>query len=192
MAISSLSGSSFASLNQSSVSGMRPKSAADLLGEMDADQSGKVSKSEFAAFGEKLKTQGPKPPTTNSATAKGMPSADELFDKADANADSSISVDELSSMIAQAETQRSADGPGGSGKAGPPPGGGGPPPGGGGPPPGGGMSGASSAKSSSSSSASTSSTDDPADANGDGTVSAAEKLLYATTQSTESSGTSGV
>jgi hypothetical protein len=178
MAISGIGGTALSSINQTNVTGMRQKTAANMLEAMDTDKSGSVSKQEFVAFGEKLKAQGPNGPRPGGASAPKMPSADEFFNSADKNADDSLSVDELSSMMAKAETQMASagskpSGMGDAGKAGPH-GGGGPPPGGGM-----GMGGSSGAKSSADTSASsTSATSDPADTNKDGKVSASEQLIY--------------
>jgi hypothetical protein len=168
MAIGAIGSSGQASIGQANANAMRQKMAEKLLSAMDTDKSGSVSKEEFVAFGEKLKAQGP---AAGGSAAPVMPSSDELFGSADANGDQSLSVDELSSMMAQAETQGRAGGV----RGGPPPGG--PPPGG--PPPGG-----ASGSSKESSSSSSSKTTDPADANKDGTVSAAEKLIYSMTHPT--------
>jgi hypothetical protein len=175
MAIGAIGTSALSSINQTTVTAMRPKTAADMLEAMDTDKNGSVSKDEFVAFGEKMKAQGPKGPAPAGAKALTLPSADQLFASADDNGDNSLSVDELSAMMAQAETQRaSAGGMSGPGK--------GPPPAGaGGPPPGGGMKGASGATGTDDSSSASSATSDPADTNHDGTVSAAERLLFSLT-----------
>jgi len=183
MAIGGIGNSAHQGITQANVTGMRQKMAEKMATEMDTDKSGSVSKEEFVAFGEKLKAQAPKQSAGSGGTAPTMPSADKLFSAADANGDQSLSVDELSSMLAKAETQ----GPAGAMRGGPPPGG----------PPPGGMGGAGGAKgspggkaSSESHSSSTSKTTNPADTNKDGTVSAAEQLVYDMTHSTASAKTS--
>jgi len=188
MTIGSIGSSASSSIHQTDVTAMRQKTAASMLEDMDSDKTGSVSKEEFVAFGEQLKAHAPKGAGANGTSAPTLPSADKLFASADKNGDQSLSVDELSSMMAQAETQRAsaggaARGIGAAGKQQPP---GGP----GGPPPGGGKGGVSETKSSDNSSSSSSKTSDPADTNHDGTVSAAEKLIYSLTHPTASSGTS--
>jgi hypothetical protein len=187
MAISSIGSSALPNLAQASLTAMRQKTPASLLKDMDTDQSGSVSKDEFVAFGETLKADGPKASAPQGAAAPTLPSADAMFSATDTNGDSSLSVDELSSMMAQAETQRAASsgrqgGAQGAGKAGPPPGGGSPPPNGAT----GGAKGSAGASGSDESSSS-SKTTEAADTNKDGTVSAAEKLIYGLTHPTASS-----
>jgi Ca2+-binding EF-hand superfamily protein len=94
----------------------------ELFSKIDSDQDGKISKTEFSAFDEAMKQQGvqgaggppPPPPPSDSSGAGGSsmqapPSADIMFSTADTNGDDSLSVDELSSMLAEHET-RSATG----------------------------------------------------------------------------------
>ncbi|MGC4089984.1 MAG: EF-hand domain-containing protein [Polyangiaceae bacterium] len=158
--------------------------AQKLMKQMDADNDGKVSKQEFVAFGEKMKANGPKRAQASDAAAPSRadapqpPSADDMFAKADQDGDGSLSIDDLSAMIAEHETHAMARGGGHHGGA----------PGAGGPPPGGaaGGGGAPSADSGSSSSTSSESSD-PADTNHDGKVSAMEKLAYQLSQSSVSS-----
>jgi hypothetical protein len=173
MAISGI-GSSFSNI---SVGANAQDRAQQLLKQVDTDQDGQVSKQEFTAFGENMKAngarrpQGAQPPGAAGANAPAPPSADEMFAKADTDGDGSLSIENLSAMISEHETHAAARG---GHAGGPPPGGkppGGPPPGGGKPPADAG--GAAGAKSESSSVES-----DPADTDGDGTVSAAEKLIY--------------
>jgi EF hand len=176
MAISGV-GSSFSNLN---LTANVQERAQKLLQQLDSDADGKVSKPELAAMGEKMKANGPRRAEMgDAAAAKGAkapapPSADEMFAKADKDGDGSLSVEDLSAMMAEHEAHaaaRGGPGAGGPSPGGPPPGGappGGAPPGGGGAPPGG----AASSKSQASEEA------DPADTNGDGNVSAAEKLIY--------------
>ena len=178
MAIGGIGNSAHQGITQANVTGMRQKMAEKMATEMDTDKTGSVSKEEFVAFGEKLKAQAPKQSAGSGGTAPTMPSADKLFSAADANGDQSLSVDELSSMLAKAETQ----GPAGAMRGGPPPGG---------------MGGAGGAKgppggkaSSESHSSSTSKTTNPADTNNDGTVSASEQLVYDMTHPTTSAKTS--
>ena len=152
--------------------------AQKLLKAMDSDADGKVSKQEFAAMGEKLKANGPRRIETGDAAAsKGAnvrrpPSADQMFAKADKDGNGSLSVDDLSAMMTEHQTHA-------AGRGKPPPGAGGPPPGGA--PPGGAPGGPGGAGASGASSKASKDTD-PADTDGDGTVSAAEKLLYELTQ----------
>jgi len=185
MAVGGIGNSALSGINQANVTGMRQKMAEKVVSAMDTDKSGSVSKEEFVAFGEKLKVQGPKGMVAGGRAAPTMPSADELFTAADANGDQSLSVDELSSMMAKAETQGAAA----AMRGGPPPAGarhGGPPPGGAG-----GAKGSSGAKANTESNSTASSkTTDPADANKDGTVSSAEQLVYDMTHPTASAKTS--
>jgi len=152
---------------------------------MDSDGDGKVSKQEFTAMGEKMKANGPRSGElgaaaaskgTKGANAPAPPSADELFAKADKDGDGSLSVTDLSAMMAEQETHAAARGAPSRGGGAPPPGG--PPPGGAAPGGAGGPGGSGASGSSKSSSSSSSKDSDPADTNGDGTVSAAEKLIY--------------
>jgi hypothetical protein len=153
--------------------------AQKLMQEMDSDADGKVTKQEFAAMGEKMKANGPgraekgAAGASKGANAPAPPSADDLFAKADQDGDGSLSVTDLSAMMAEHETRAAARGGAPAGAGGPPPGG--PPPGG--PPPGGAPPGGATGKGASSSTEQTEDTD-PADTNDDGTVSAAEKLIY--------------
>ena len=169
-------------MTQANQTASRTEMAQRLLKDMDTDKSGTVSKDEFVAFGEKMKAQKSAPQGTNGPTP---PSTDQLFASADKNGDQSLSVDELSAMMAQAETQsRASDalgGPGGAGRSGGTGSMGRPPGGMGGAK--GGASGASASNDSSSSSSASSNTD-PADTNKDGVVSAAEKLIYEFTHPT--------
>lgn len=179
MAIGALGSLGSVNSSQLHVGGIKPKSATNVLEDMDADKSGSVSKAEFVAIGEKLKAAGPPGGGAVGGSGPTPPSADQAFSAADKNADASLSVDELSSMMAQAETRRATGAGGSSGRGGPTKAGG---PGGGGPPPGGSGMKTSSDSDSSSSSATT----DPADTNKDGTVSAAEKLIYELSHPTSS------
>jgi hypothetical protein len=174
MAISG-SSSGFSSLNLTSNVQDR---AQKLLQQMDSDADGKVSKQELAAAGEKMKANGPRRAELSDAAqgtkAPAPPSADAIFAEADKDGDGSLSVDDLSAMMAEHETHAAARGGRPAGAGGPPPGGGGPPPGGAPPGGAGGASGGGAAGSSSSASEDS----DPADTNGDGNVSAAEELIY--------------
>ena len=206
MTISGIGTSALSALTLGNKTPSRSELAQKMLNTMDTDQSGSVSKEEFVAFGQKLSAQGPATQRANAtkplsgANAPAPPSADKLFAAADQNGDQSLSVDELSSMLAQGETHARAaqgngnaqGGSGGPGSAGGPSGGA-PPPGMGGAP--GGMGGAAASKSGSStqdggSTGSSSSSTDPADTNEDGVVSATEKLLYELTHPSSSSSTS--
>ena len=154
--------------------------AQKLLQDMDSDGDGKVSKQEFTAMGDKMKANGPqRAEKGDTAAAKGAnapapPSAEGMFAKADKGGDGSLSVTDLSAMMAEHETHAAARGGPPSGAGGRPPGG--PPPGGA--PPGGAPPGGAAGSSSSANSSSESEDVDPADTNGDGNVSAAEKLIY--------------
>lgn len=113
MTISSLS-NSYSNFTQSPSTAGR---ATQLLGDMDTDKDGKVSESEFSAFDQLMSAQGsmgPPPPqsasvsssTTSSVSAtQGATSSQSVFATIDANADGSLSLDELTSMVAQADTQ---------------------------------------------------------------------------------------
>lgn len=166
MAISGLG----SNLSSYSVSTSAPDRAQKLLEQMDSDADGKVSKQELTSFDDSMKTKGARTPPAGSAggvkgaNAVSPPTVDEMFARADTDGDGSLSIENLSAMMSEHETHAAARGGHASG---PPPGG--PPPGG--PPPGGAGGGAASADSSSADS-------DPADSNNDGTVSAAEKLVY--------------
>ena len=174
-------GGGFSNLNLAASAAER---AQKLMKQMDTDSDGKVSKQEFAAFGENMKANGPgRAERGGGVQAKGAtratpPSADELFAKADADGNGALQIGELTATLAEHETNAAARG----GHHGGPGGAGGPPPGGaGGPPPGGGAGGASGGTTSSKSSSS-SAESDPADADHDGKVSAAEKLAYELSQ----------
>jgi len=194
MAISSIGSSALSALTLGNQRSSSAEKAQKMLKDLDADQDGSVSKAEFLAGAERMKAQAstaqaanaPKPPS--GAGAPTRPSADQLFASADQNGDQSLSVDELSSMLAAGEAHAKAahsGKPGGAGAAGGPP-----PAGGGGGPRGGAGAGKSTSSSSESSSTSSSSSTDPADTNKDGVVSAAEKLIYNLTHSASSSTTS--
>ena len=197
MAISSIGTSALSALTLGNQTPSRGDLAQKLLNAADADKNGAVSKEEFVSFGEKISAQNLAPQqarSLSSADAPAPPSADKLFAAADKNGDRSLSVDELSSMLAEADTHARAA-PGGAGgagaKAGPPAGA--PPPGIGGAP--GGVGGGAASKSGSSAkngdgTDSSSSSTDPADTNKDGVVSAAEKLLYELTHPSSSSSAS--
>lgn len=159
MAISTL-GNGSTSATFSDWAASRSKRAEQMLERMDTDKDGAVSKAELSAFGEKIQANRP----AGNAAAPQPPSPDEMFSHLDQDGDAALSLDELTAMLAEAET-RAQVGANGPGRHGPPPGGGA-----GGPPPGsaGGKSGSSEAT-------------DPADTNHDGTVSAAEELVYGLT-----------
>jgi EF hand len=170
--------------------------AQKLMKQMDTDADGKVSKQEFTAFGENMKAKGPRPPSggqgaaPQGANAPTPPSADDMFAKADTDGDGSLSIENLSAMMSQHETHAAARGgqaggpPAGGGHGGSPPGG---PPAGGGHGGGGAHAGGGRASASSSSSSASS---DPADTDHDGTVSAAEKLVYELSHVSDASDTS--
>lgn len=102
--------------------------ATQLLKKMDTDGDGKVSQSEFDAFSKLMSAQGPMGPppppqssngssldpvaganTTNSTAGardtSDKPSVEGLFQKADTNGDGTLSLDELSSMLVQADSR---------------------------------------------------------------------------------------
>lgn len=145
--------------------------AAKLFAAMDTNQNGEISRSEFKAFGENTKVPGAarQPPSGGAQ----LPSVDTLFSSTDTNASQSLSVSELSSMLAEGETRAKTAGA----QGGPPSGGGGMHGSGGAKPAGGGGGGLTESSTSSSSSSSSANTD-PADANQDGTVSATEQVMY--------------
>jgi Ca2+-binding EF-hand superfamily protein len=113
MTISSLS-NSYSNYTQSTSTADR---ATQLLSDMDSDKDGKVSESEFSAFGQLMSAQGPMGPpppqsasvssstTSSVSTTQGATSSQSVFATIDANADGSLSLDELTSMVAQADTQ---------------------------------------------------------------------------------------
>jgi len=171
MAITSIGSTLTSDLTQSTAATALKGKAAKLLAAMDTDKNGEVSKAEFTAFGEKLKATG----AAQRAPSGGaqLPSADDLFSSADADGSKSLSLNELTSMLAEGETRAKAAGA----QGGSPPGGGGGMHGPGGAKPAGGGGGQTTSSTSSSSSSSSADTD-PADANQDGTVSAAEELQY--------------
>lgn len=178
---------SIGSQSSTALSGLvsnQQRRADKMLSDMDTDQDGKVSKDEFVQFGEKMRAQQGQPPQGAQSSSGGEtqrapaapPSADELFAKLDQNGDSSLSVDELSSMLKEMETKGQA---GAHGAGGPPPGG--PPPGGA--PPGGAPKAGGASESSDSSQDTTDATakqqaQQAADTNHDGILSANEKLKY--------------
>jgi EF hand domain-containing protein len=176
MAISGIGGG-FSNVN---VTPNAQEEAQKLMKQMDTDSDGKVTKQEFTAFSEKMKANGPRPPGADSGAASNgqrvrvSASADEMFAKADAGGDGSLSVEDLSAMIAEHLTHEAARGTHqrGIGGAGGPPAGDG---GFGGDPPG--------HEATSSSNSGSPATSDPADTDDDGQVSAAEKLAHLMSQS---------
>jgi Ca2+-binding EF-hand superfamily protein len=131
-------------------------SVEDIFKAADTNGDGAISKDEFTALDEKMRSQGPQ----GSQNAAGMPSAEDMFTQADTNGDGAISKDEFSAMHEKMRPPM-------------PPGGG---PGGGGSP--GNVESADSASGTQASSSSSSTSTDPADANGDGTVTLRERLAY--------------
>jgi Ca2+-binding EF-hand superfamily protein len=114
MSITSIGGSAFSTTTAAD-------RASEMMGQMDTDQDGKVSQSEFSAFDEMMKAQGangpPPPPPESGTSGDGSqvqgpppppPDATTMFTNADTNADGSLSVDELSSMLAEHETRGSS------------------------------------------------------------------------------------
>ena len=156
MSISSVGGASARAIFSDS-SASRSQRAEQVFKQIDTDQDGAVSKEELSAFGAKLEANRP----ASGASGPKPPSPDEMFSRADQNGDASVSLDEFTAMVAEAETRAKAK-PNEPSRHGPPPGGGA-----GGAPPGGAGAKSASAK-----------TTEPADTNHDGTVSAAEKLIY--------------
>jgi hypothetical protein len=185
MALSSIGGSQLIGISQTEASSPREKMATKMLQELDTDQNGQVSKAENTSFGAQMKAKSPNVGQVGTPAASVAPTPEQQFAVTDQNGDSNLSIDELSSMLAKNETQQPTRaairaGQSGAGAAGgPPPGG--PPPGG--PPPAGKSSGGG-VQSSSSASGDSSQTTDPADSNGDGIVSASEKLIYEMTHPT--------
>jgi hypothetical protein len=170
MAITSIGSALTSNVTQSTSTATSKERTAKLFAAMDADQNGAVSKSEFKAFGEKVKATGTAQPVASGGAQ--LPSADTVFSSADADGNQSLSLNELSSMLAEGETRAKTAGAQGS----PPSGGGGMHGSGGATPQGGG--GGLTESGSSSSSSSNSANADPADANEDGTVSVTEELTY--------------
>ncbi len=171
-------GSSYSNYSLDTQSTSNTDRASQLLKQMDTDQDGKVSQSEFTAFGELMNAQGPMGPppppppdgtnvgsvggtgrTNDTSSTQTASSSADLFSQVDTNGDGSLSLDELSSMLAQGDARM-------AGTQGPPP-----------PlPTNSTTSGTSSVSSSSSGSTSSSATTldslfSSADANGDGSLS---------------------
>jgi Ca2+-binding EF-hand superfamily protein len=173
-------GSSYSNCSIDTQSTSNTDRTSQLLKQMDTDQDGKVSQSEFSAFGELMNAQGPMGPppppapdganvgsvggtgrTSNTSSVQTAISSAGLFSQVDTNGDGSLSLDELSSMLAQGDARM-------AGSQGPPP----PPP----PPADSTTSGTSSVSSSSSGSTSKSTTTlsslfSSADTDGDGSLS---------------------
>jgi Ca2+-binding EF-hand superfamily protein len=112
MNLSSLSSSTYSQSYSELSSTSQTDRATKLLSQMDSDGDGKVSQTEFAAFDEAMKAQAPEgpppppPPTGDSEGVKapssnqGLPSPEALFSTGDADGDGSLSLDELSAMLA--------------------------------------------------------------------------------------------
>jgi Ca2+-binding EF-hand superfamily protein len=150
---------------------MAQKMAERMLKDIDSDGDGAISKSDL----KKASQAASGSTSTDSSSSVSETSLDELFSAMDADADGSVTQSELSSFLEQAGPP--AGQPEGARPAG------GPPPSGG-PPAGGGAAGSEDSSetdstSSTSTTTSSSSTSDPADANGDGTVSVEERMAYA-------------
>jgi hypothetical protein len=150
---------------------MAQKIAERMLKDIDSDGDGAISKSDLAKASQAASSS----TSTDSASSVSETSLDDLFSAMDADGDGSVTQSELSSFLEQAGPP--AGQPDGARPAGGPPPSGGPPPGGG--PTGSDDSSETSSTSSTSTTTSSSSTSDPADANGDGTVSAEERMAYA-------------
>ncbi len=148
---------------------MADRMAERMMKDLDADGDGAISKGELANAS-KAAANSQSSDATGSASSDTS-SLDDLFKALDTDGDGVISKSELSSFMEKAGPP--TGGPQGSAHAG------GPPPG---PPPDASFTSAgdSSTSSSLTSSSSTSSTkSDPADTNGDGTVSAEERMAFA-------------
>ena len=157
---------------------MADRMAEKMLKDLDSDGDGAISKSELAKASQAAASSSSS--TTSAKDSKNTSSLDDLFKAMDADGDGSVSKSELAAFMEKA-------GPPQGSPLGAPPAGSPPP----GPPPDLGSahatassnatsstsstSGSSSTSSASSSSAST----DPMDANGDGTVTAEERMAFA-------------
>ena len=133
----------------------------NLFKKLDTDGNGTISKDELQKAADQRKADGKGAPAN-------APSVDDIFKSADTNGDGGISQDEMLTQMMSGPPKEGANGPQGAGRpSGPPPSGGG-----GGSPP----AGASDQTDSSTSSSKLST--DPADTDGDGKVSAAERRAY--------------
>jgi len=139
---------------------MRKQMAERVFKKMDADGNGSISKDEMQKAADERKAASGKDAPAD------LPSVDDLFKSGDVNGDGGISQDEL---LNQMSTMGPPSGMHGARGGGPPDG---PPPAGASAPP----VGASNKSGASASSSKASS--DPADTNGDGKVSAAERRVY--------------
>ncbi len=143
---------------------MAERMAERMMKDLDADGDGAISKGELANAS-KAAANSPSSDATGSASSVTS-SLDDLFKALDSDGDGVISKSELSSFMEKAGPP--TGGPQGSAHAGGPPSG---------PPPDASSTGAGDSSTSSSSTSSTKS--DPADTNGDGTVSAEERMAFA-------------
>jgi hypothetical protein len=100
----SIEGISKSALLEAQPSAQTMREAARLLAEMDSGYGGSASERESATFGEILEAQC----TSRGTNAPLSPFADQPLASADRNGDRSISFDELSSMLRQAEFQARA------------------------------------------------------------------------------------
>jgi len=100
----SIEGISKSALLEAQPSAQTMREAARLLEEMDSGYSGSAPKHDSATFGEILEAQC----TSNGSSAPPSPSANQPLTSADRGSDRSLSFDDLSSMLRQAEFQARA------------------------------------------------------------------------------------
>ncbi|MGZ5006540.1 MAG: EF-hand domain-containing protein [Methylobacter sp.] len=173
MSINSISGGSSAMMRAM----QRPdpsKMAEDLFSKLDTKGQGYIEKSDLeAALSKTSQSDG-------STTSSSSSVADALFSKLDGNGDGKVTKDEMSATIQKIASE--LDGPAPRMRMQ----GGMPPP----PPPQGGQGPEGTQGTNSTNASSSSQSNDPADTNGDGTVSATEALAYALSQATSDAGSS--
>ena len=177
MSISSINSSSSAMMSGGMRGMQRPdpaKMAEALFSKLDTKGQGYIEKSDLASALSKVSQ------SDSSTSSSSSSVADDMFSKMDSDGNGKVTKEEMSATIQKIAAE--LDGPAPrmrmqNGQGGMPP-----------PPPQGGSQGA---QASSSTDSSTSQTSDPADANGDGTVSAKEAQAYAASQaSSDTSSTS--
>jgi len=100
----SIEGISKSALLEAQPSAQTMRKAVRLLAEMESGYGGSASEHESATFGEILEAQC----TSSGTNAPPSPAANQPLTSADRNNDRSISFDELSSMLRQAEFQARA------------------------------------------------------------------------------------